>query len=62
MCNIIRKVVVIAINVFIPWDMIFIKVASDMQKPGLKGPRPAIVFTLKDSNGYTLKTEENVYR
>jgi len=27
MCNIIRKVVVIAINVFIPWDMIFIKVA-----------------------------------
>lgn len=28
MCNIIRKVVVIAINVFIPRDMIFIKVAS----------------------------------
>jgi len=28
MCNIIRKVVVIAINVFIPRDMVFIKVAS----------------------------------
>lgn len=28
MCNILRKVVVIAINVFIPRDMVFIKVAS----------------------------------